>query len=123
MKLIRQRHSIHVASGNVEEAMSEDESANECSLLFVKVNNTSHSEHTLLTVETRDYLGLHRAIAWALNGLSIRAQNAEMKRAPDGKRIPSDLSFPLISKHNRFCRAEILAHRFEREETDREIGI
>lgn len=64
--------------------MSEDESAAECSLLFVKVNNTSHPEHTLLTVDTRDYPGLHRAVAWALNGLSIRAQNAEMKRAPDG---------------------------------------
>ena len=85
MNLIRHRNRIEVASGNVEEAVSEDESAAECSLLFVKINNTSHPLHPLLTVETRDYPGLHRAVAWALNGLSIRAQNAEMKRASDGE--------------------------------------
>jgi hypothetical protein len=86
--MITIRHRVKVvAAVPSEEAAPDEEEAAECSLLFVKVNNENHPNHTQLSIETRDYPGLHRAVAWALNGMGpgIRVQNAEVKRiASDG---------------------------------------
>lgn len=83
---LRHRTEMAASTSLPAEAASDGEEGapSECSLLFVKVDNESHSDHTQLNIETRDYPGLHRAVAWALKGMGIRVRNAEATRAADG---------------------------------------
>lgn len=87
-----QLNRASVVLGSVlDAAPAPDDEADEldaaCSLLFIQIDNSEHPQHTMMQIQTKDYPGLHRAVAWTLNGLSIRAQNAEIKRDPDGEYV------------------------------------
>lgn len=55
-----------------------------CSILSVRVNNEVDPKYTELTIGVQHYPGLDRTVAWTLNGMGIRAQNAKMKIDDDG---------------------------------------
>lgn len=70
---------VQAAAGEIDGGPDE-----QCSLLFVRMDNASHPLHTVLSIETMAYPGLLRTIAWTLNGLGVRVQNLQMKQLDDG---------------------------------------
>lgn len=61
-----------------------EESEAICSILDVRVDNVADPKYTRLTIEVRNYPGLLRTVAWTINGLGVRAQNAKLKTDEEG---------------------------------------
>jgi len=54
-----------------------------CAPSLVSVDNDSHDAFTVFEISVQDYPGLLRVLAWVLNGLELRVQNATF-RTTDG---------------------------------------
>ncbi|KAG1660338.1 hypothetical protein FOA52_014391 [Chlamydomonas sp. UWO 241] len=55
-----------------------------CSVLNITVDNVKCPKYTVMSVEVMAYPGLLRTVAWTINGLGVRAQNATMETEEDG---------------------------------------
>uniref|UniRef100_A0A061S8U0 Uncharacterized protein n=1 Tax=Tetraselmis sp. GSL018 TaxID=582737 RepID=A0A061S8U0_9CHLO len=49
-----------------------------CSPSWVYVDNDEHERFSVIHIESPDYPGLLRVIAWVMNGLELRVQNAKL---------------------------------------------
>lgn len=66
-------------AGKSTDSFDDDEDGEWCAPSLVTVDNESHPKFTVFQVSVQDYPGLLRVLAWVLNGLELRVQNAQFK--------------------------------------------
>jgi len=73
-----------VARAAAQGVAGADMDSDNCSILNVILDNNVDAKYSILTIEVMGYPGLLRTVAWTLNGLGVRAQNANMTTDDDG---------------------------------------
>ncbi|GAX74945.1 hypothetical protein CEUSTIGMA_g2391.t1 [Chlamydomonas eustigma] len=73
------RYYLSVLPRRVQLRAAAVDDSETCSILSVKIDNDISPKYSKLTIDVMNYPALLRTVAWTLNGLGIRAQNAKMK--------------------------------------------